>query len=164
MTLLSLFLTASVTAGAGQHPPGTAGQHDPHHHDLDRRGQLAMGFDQDKAAHHFRLAADGGAIEITATTPDDGATVEAIRSHLQEIEKLFASGDFTKPEFIHGEMPPGAKEMIERREDIQYRFERLPAGGRLTMRAADGNLRRALHEYLRYQIREHRTGDPTTIP
>jgi hypothetical protein len=42
-----------------------------------------MGFDQVKTAHHFRLTTTGGAIEVVARDPADGALVAQVRSHLR---------------------------------------------------------------------------------
>jgi hypothetical protein len=50
-------------------PPGMT--HQQHMALMKQQGQVAMGFDQDKATHHFMLTADGGAIEVTAMDPAD---------------------------------------------------------------------------------------------
>jgi len=44
---------------------------DAHHADVNKHGDLAMGFPHDKTTHHFRLRSDGGAIEITANDSND---------------------------------------------------------------------------------------------
>src|SRR5258708_1894822 len=75
------------------------------------RGDQVRGFSHDKTIHHFRLYADGGAIEAEATGSQDAASRDAIRSHFTHIAKMFAAGDFTAPMLIHVQNPPGTAEM-----------------------------------------------------
>jgi hypothetical protein len=42
-------------------------------------------------------------------------------------------------------------------------FEELENGGRVRIRAVTPAARDAVHEFLKYQIREHATGDPLTV-
>lgn len=42
-----------------------------HHKGVEQRGDQMMGFSHDKTTHHFRIYADGGAIEVTANDPND---------------------------------------------------------------------------------------------
>lgn len=51
---------------------------DDHHGAVEKRGDHVMGFSHEKSTHHFRLFADGGAIEVTANDPKDTDT--AIKS------------------------------------------------------------------------------------
>jgi hypothetical protein len=43
---------------------------------------------------------------------------------------------------------------------VAYRYEELPAGGRVRIVTARAEAVTAVHAFLRYQIREHKTGDP----
>ncbi len=131
--------------------------------ELKQHGQMAMGFDQDKATHHFTLTADGGTIAVTANDPSDRATREQIQAHLEEIATAFAKGDFEKPLMTHGEMPPGVADMQRDKRDITYRFERTDKGGVVRIVTSTEQALKAVHEFLRYQIREHATGDPLTV-
>jgi hypothetical protein len=115
----------------------------------------AMGFDQAKVAHHFRVVADGGSIEVEANDPADTTTVAQIRAHLREIAKSFGEGDFSKPVMTHGEQPPGVTVMQQRKADIHYVYEERPRGGIVRITTADGEALRAVHDFLEYQIREH---------
>jgi hypothetical protein len=132
--------------------------------ELKKRGAAAMGFDQDKATHHFRLTADGGAIEVSVNDRSDAANLASIRGHLLDIAGEFSRGDFAKPLATHAEVPPGTKTMQHRRSTIAFRYEDTPDGGRVTITTADPKAKSAVHEFLRYQIREHATGDPLTVP
>ena len=120
-----------------------------HDHDMDHRGDHAMGFSQHAAKHTFRLLRDGGAIEVRAKDGKDAKSVDAIREHLRTIAKSFAEGDFAKPMFIHDRMPDGANEMKE-----------VPGGGRVRITTKDARALDAVHRFLRFQIDEHKTGDP----
>jgi hypothetical protein len=88
--------------------------------DVESRGDEAMGFPHDKTTHHFRLAPDGGAIEVTVDDTKDTENSQAIRMHLKHILSMFADGNFSIPLFVHGQTPPGASEMIYRRGDCVH--------------------------------------------
>jgi hypothetical protein len=130
------------------------------HAHADDRAQHAMGFDQERTTHHFRIEAGGGTIEVTAKDAADQTSIDQIRIHLQHIAALFAKGDFSVPMLVHDQTPPGADEMKTRHEAMTFTFETVAAGGQVVIRTADSRARAALHEFLRFQIREHHTGDP----
>src|SRR5271169_3826705 len=56
--------------------------------EVDLRGDQGMGFNHDMTGHHFYLSPDGGAIEVESNSPDDNASIEAIRRHMQKIAIL----------------------------------------------------------------------------
>jgi hypothetical protein len=147
--LTTLALTISLTLAQHAHTPG-----------MDARGNAAMGFDQARATHHFLITPEGGEIRITARDGADAKTVAEIRAHVRDIEKRFAAGDFAKPEFIHGAMPPGATRMAEMKGEIVYTYKEAPGGATLVIGSANAEAVAAVREYFRYQIKEHRTGDP----
>lgn len=152
--ILAAVLVAPVAAQTGQTHSGT------HDHQMLIRGTQAMGFDQLTTTHHFLLRKEGGAIEITAINAQDAAAIDNIRQHLQHIEGAFARGDFSLPLFIHAAEPPGADVLRERRTHLTYQFEEIEKGARLNIRTTDPAALAALHSFLRYQITEHKTGDP----
>jgi hypothetical protein len=152
-----------------QHPAMPAGMtHEEHmaqmkkEAEMKQHGQMAMGFDQDKATHHFTLTANGGAIAISANDAADQTTRDQVRSHLQEIVQAFGQGDFEKPLMTHGEMPPGVATMQRLKATITYTFEATERGGVVRIATSNADARDAIHDFLRYQIREHVTGDPVT--
>jgi hypothetical protein len=159
-----LLLLADLVAQHPQMPPGMT--HEEHlgqmkkDEDLKRRGAVAMGFDQDKTTHLFHLTADGGAIDVSVNEASDSTNRDAIRSHLKEIAVEFAHGDFAKPFATHGEVPPGVKTMQQRLRAITFRYEDTAGGGRVLIQTPDRKVKTAVQEFLRYQIREHSTGDP----
>ena len=153
MTTMLLPLLVSLSLAApGQH------QH-PSSHD---RANEGMGFDQEKTTHHFLLQQTGGVIEVTAKDAADAASVDHIRLHLRHIASAFANGDFSLPMFIHDTDPPGVVTMKERRTQMTFRYEDVEAGGKVVVLTADAAARAALHDFLRFQIREHKTGDSLT--
>lgn len=134
-----------------------------HAHGVDTRGAEAMGFDQQKTKHTFRLYEDGGAIEVRAVDASDAASIGAVRSHLAEIAKLFPNGDFAKPQYIHGRVPDGVPVMLETLKDIQWTYEEVERGARVRIKTKNARAREAIHAFLRFQIDDHRTGDSGKI-
>src|ERR1041384_4090519 len=90
----------------------------PHHEGVVQRGDQVMGFSHEKTTHHFRLYADGGAIEVEANDAQDTASRDEVRSHLEHIVTMFAAGNFSAPMLIHAQNPPGAEGMKRLRDSI----------------------------------------------
>jgi hypothetical protein len=135
-----------------------------HQVDVEKHGDEAMGFPHDKTSHHFRLYSDGGVIEVTVNDSKDSQNLEVIRSHLTHIVTMFSNGEFSIPMFVHGQIPPGVPVMKEKRAEIFFSFEELPAGGRVRIKTTNSDALKAIHEFLRFQIDDHHTGDTTEIP
>jgi hypothetical protein len=166
MNLLISMVTATLLL-APQHPTMPQGMsHEAHLQQMERdnalkkRGTDAMGFDQEATMHHFKVTLNGGAIEVTVNNATDSAVVDEVRRHLRSIASEFAGGDFDEPLQTHGEVPPGVPVMRKNRHVISYRYEDLPRGGTVRIETIDAHALKAVHEFLRYQIIEHRTGDP----
>lgn len=134
-------------------------QHQAHHAVVESHGDQAMGFLHDKTTHHFRMATDGGTIEVTVNDATDKANLEAIRLHLSHIATMFSDGDFSTPMFIHDGVPPGMTTMKLMKEAIRYSYEEMPSGGRVRLQSADAIALAAIHDFIRFQITEHQTGD-----
>jgi hypothetical protein len=150
-TLLLISLALAIAPAQHQH----AASHD--------RANQGMGFDQQKTTHHFLLQKTGGTIEVTAKDAGDTASTDQIRVHLRHIASAFAAGGFSLPMFIHDANPPGppgVDVMKARREQITFRYEDVGKGGKIVIETNDPAARDALYEFLRFQIREHKTGDP----
>jgi hypothetical protein len=133
-----------------------AAQHD---HELEHRGNQGMGFAQDKTTHHFLLSKNGGAIQVTANSSDDKTSIEQIRMHLKHISHAFQSGDFDIPMFVHDQTPPGVPAMTRLKDQIHYKFEETANGGRVVISSQNPEAVAAVQEFLRFQIKEHKTGD-----
>ena len=135
-----------------------------HHHDaMNARGEKAMGFSQTTTTHHFRLLLDGGYVQVQANDPSDTANRDHIRMHLQEQSKRFAAGDFSLSEMTHDRVPPGTPQMQTLKSAITYKYEEIERGGRLRISSKDAAAVAAIHDFLRFQIEDHQTGDPTTV-
>jgi len=141
-------------------PQDKAPAQDPHRQAVAERGDHVMGFPHDKATHHFRLYPDGGAIEVESNAAQDIATRDEIRSHFAHIVKMFAAGNFSAPMLIHEQNPPGADVMKQLKAKIKYEFGENERGAFIRISTSDADALKAIHEFLRFQIREHMTGDP----
>src|SRR5229473_6778379 len=124
---------------------------------------LFTGFSHEKTAHHFRLYADGGAIEAEANDAQDTVSRDAIRSHLGQIATMFAAGEFSAPMLIHEQNPPGTEEMKRLRDTIQYKLENTERGALLRITTRNPAALEGVHKFLRFQIADHQTGDGTEI-
>jgi len=94
---------------------------------------------------------------------NDAATLKMVRHHLQTIANDFAAGDFAKPEAVHDRLPDGAARMKELRAAINYQYSKIRSGGRVRITTSNAKALEAVHEFLRFQIREHKTGDSLEI-
>jgi hypothetical protein len=135
----------------------------PHAAGVDSRGAHAMGFSQETTTHHFTLLMDGGIISVETKADSDDATREQIRMHLSHIASMFSANNFDIPMFIHGKIPPGVPTMKAKHARISYTFEPTERGARVRIQTHDADATRAVHRFLRFQIEDHRTGDPTQI-
>lgn len=145
-----------------QHQAASAA-HDHAKHELDKRGDQGMGFAQDKTTHHFLLRKDGGVIQVTANSTDDKGSEEAIRMHFRHIARSFQSGDFSIPMFVHDQTPPGVAVMTKLKDQIHYRYEEVENGGRVVISSQNAEAIIAIHEFLKFQITDHQTGDPLEV-
>jgi hypothetical protein len=130
-----------------------------HRGTVEKHGDQAMGFPHDKTTHHFLMDPTGGAIEVTANESNDKANTDAIRSHLLSIATAFGNGDFSTPIFVHDGVPPGVTTMKLLKATIHYKFEELSSGGRVRIESIDPVAVAAIHDFLRFQINDHQTGD-----
>jgi hypothetical protein len=83
--------------------------------------------------------------------------------HLSHIVKRFSAGDFNVPMFIHDTTPPGAPAMAKRRSQIRYLYRDTPGGAKIQITSTNAEALEAIHAFLRFQISDHQTGDPTEI-
>jgi hypothetical protein len=171
-TVSALLLTVILVPriGAVQHPSMPPGMtHEEHLAQMQKkaamkkRGAAAMGFSQDKTTHHFRLTATGGFIQVEVNDSSDAINRDVIRTHPQTIAEEFVAGNFGKPFATHDEVPPGVRRMQRKKSAIFYQFESIESGGRVRITTKSTDVVRAVHDFLRYQIAKHATGDPPTV-
>jgi len=169
LTATVIFIGAACISTAQKMDPATCPMHAEHmkaaHHaqGVDKRGDEAMGFSHETNTHHFLLFKDGGAIRILPNDPNDTDDLKMVRDHLKMITGMFSKGDFHLPMFIHDTTVPGTQMMKKLRTAITYRYEELPNGAQVRMATTDPKALEAIYNFLRFQIKDHRTGDPTTI-
>jgi hypothetical protein len=159
--LLALFSTLATTPGATLLAQAGHDAHSMHHpadtsfRAMQARGKTAMGVDQERSTHHFISLPDGGLIQLQSDTEDSVATA-AIRAHFAEIERAFASGDFTTPVFVHDNpQVPGTKVMKAAAGAITFVKRELPRGAELRITTKDPEALAAIHQFLAFQRTEH---------
>jgi len=130
---------------------------------MNKRGDHVMGFDHMKTTHHFLLQEQGGSIEVTANNSDDVESSEQIRMHLKHIAKMFAEGNFNAPMLIHDQTPPGTPVMQKLKGEITYNFEEIDRGAAVRISTTNPTALKAIHDFLRFQINEHKTGDSLIV-
>ena len=157
---LAMALLFSTGVALGQQAPAAA---DAHAAGVDQRGDHAMGFSHEKTAHHFTLLADGGSIEVVANDSADAESREEVQNHLGHIVTMFRNNDFDIPMLIHDRVPPGVPVMKQKRQAIDYSYAPTDRGGLVRIKTADPEALSAIHEFLLFQIRDHRTGDPESV-
>ena len=163
--MISILLFSIAMAG-GTGDQTTCPMHEQHmkaaHADVDARHDT-FGMSHDTSHHNFRLLKDGGAIELRANDANDTATVVVIRKHLREVEESFAKNDFSTPAFVHGHAPDGVAEMKRLARRIRYQYEDVDSGGRIRMTSTDPKALAAIHDFMKFQVNEHRTTDSGEI-
>ncbi len=152
----------AVSAAAQEHQHDMS-QHAAHQAEVNARGEKAMGFSQTATTHHFALLPDGGYVQVAANSKDDTKSIEQIRAHLADIQKRFAAGDFSASELTHGKVPPGVEQMQKLKGDITYNVQQIESGGRLRLASKNEKAVAAIHQFLKFQIEDHGTGDPTSV-
>jgi hypothetical protein len=161
-SLVALMLSATLALPSTSAAQTHAAHAPAHAHDdsafraMQTRGQDVMGVDQYTSVHRFDSLGDGGRIELQRDR-DDSVGAATIRAHLRSLARAFAAGDFSAPAMVHLERVPGVPVMRSRRSAIRYDVSDLPRGAELRIRSADAVAVEAIHRFLAYQRREHRT-------
>ena len=135
----------------------------PKHDQMNQRGDHVMGFDHTKTTHHFLLQESGGSIQVTANNSDDVENSGQIRMHLKHIATMFAEGNFNAPILIHDQTPPGVPVMQELKGELTYDFEEIDRGAAVRISTKNPKALKAIHDFLRFQIKEHKTGDSLDV-
>ena len=128
------------------------------------RGEKGMGFSQTATTHHFLLKPNGGVISVSVNDPKDTASRDQIRMHLTHIAHAFSEGNFNIPMFVHDQEPPGVSTMRHLAKEIHYNVQETDQGGEVAIMSKSTEAVHAIHDFLVFQIREHKTGDPVSLP
>jgi len=154
--LVIVFLFGSVACGQ-------TGMTQQQMDEMNKRGDKHMGFDHTKTTHHFLLAKDGGAIRVEANDLKDTQSRDQIRKHLHHISMMFSDGNFNTPMLIHEKTPPGSELMSKLKSEIRYEFKETEKGAEIIISSENPEALAAIHDFLRFQIKEHMTGDPLEV-
>lgn len=160
IALVALLCTPIASIRGEQSAKPETSSHDEHAK-MNERGEAGMGFSQTATTHHFLLRPNGGIIQAEVNDPADTTDRDHIRMHLTHVLHAFATGDFNIPMFVHDTVPQGVPEMKRLQKKIRYNYEPTPNGGRVIIATNDKAALAAVHNFLRFQIEQHRTGDPT---
>jgi hypothetical protein len=152
-----------MTGGDESSAAGDAGGHDAHLAAAGERGEKAMGFSQTRTTHHFTLKPDGGVIRVEVNDPKDAENLGIIRRHLAHIARAFAEGDFDTPALVHDRVPPGVPVMRRLKSEIRYAYEETAGGALVRITTKNAEALAAIHDFLRFQIADHRTGDSPEV-
>jgi hypothetical protein len=131
-----------------------------HEMQVSQHGDHVMGFSHEKTTHHFELTQDGGIIEVRANDLKDTASRDQIRSHFNHIVQMFAAGNFNVPMLVHGRKDvPGTAVMSQQKDELHWQLEPTLRGAKIVVTADNKVALDALHDFLRFQIADHNTGD-----
>ena len=161
--LILLIAVLAITYAQQPKKSGNSNTSDMADEQMNKRGDHVMGFDHTKTTHHFRLQESGGSIEVTANTSDDIESSAQIKMHLKHIAAMFAEGNFNAPILIHDQTPPGVPVMKELKDEIKYNFEEIDRGAAVRISTKNPTALKAIHDFLRFQIKEHKTGDSLDV-
>ena len=164
--IISDMKAASIVLAAALSALSALGQNDAGRHSgVMQRGEdhAGMGFSQTNTTHHFILTPSGGIIQVTANSSKDSDEISTIQTHMKHIAGMFSEGNFSIPHFVHDQMPPGVETMKQLQSSIRYSAEILDNGARVKIETASPAALVAIHDFLRFQIKDHETGDPLTV-
>ena len=130
---------------------------------VNQHGDHVMGFSHEKTTHHFELRQDGGLIDVSANDGKDTESRDQIRSHFRHIAQMFAAGNFDAPMLVHSRDVPGTATMTRLKDQLHWQLQETPRGARLKITADTQPALDAVHEFLRFQIEDHKTGDSTVV-
>lgn len=130
-----------------------------HHAMVNEHGDHVMGFSHEKTTHHFELNYDGGVIDVRSNDVRDTESRDQIRSHFRHISQMFADGNFKAPMLVHGVAVPGTATMTRLKSQLHWNLQETPRGAKLVVVADNKEALDAVHEFLRFQIDDHKTGD-----
>jgi hypothetical protein len=153
----------SKTSAANSKSSDDSASHAAHLASVNERGERAMGFSQTETTHHFVLMRDGGAIQVEVNDPADAANRERVRTHLARVAQMFAEGNFDAPLLVHDQVPPGVSVMRRLKAAINYKYEETERGARVRISTDDKEALAAIQDFLRFQIKDHQTGDPLDV-
>ncbi len=132
--------------------PARADQAMDHHKMVMSHGAQVMPFDQSVAMHMFTPNASGGTLEVMVHNMDS-AQIALVRAHLRSEARLFATGDYSDPTYIHGAAMPGLRGMEG--DLVAVRYSTTPMGAKITFISTDPVAIGSIHRWLAAQATDH---------
>jgi hypothetical protein len=119
--------------------------------------------DESKIERHYWLLKNGGAIEMVCKAPCESGTQTAIQNYLDSLTKAFEKGSFDS-EFVSGASAPETVMTLRKlRDEVTFNAAPSEVGYTLRMLTVNPQARDAIYDFLRYEINNRKTGDPTTL-
>ncbi len=111
---------------------------------------------------HYWLLKNGGVIEISPKDANDSATMDLIQKHCEALVGNLGDGDFdaTLPPGVAP--PPSVAQLRKLRNQINFQAAPTDTGWSVRMLTIDPAATQAIQDFLRFQIAQRKTGDPTT--
>ena len=72
---------------------------------------------------------------------------------------MFAAGNFQAPMLVHDTVPPGVPALQRLKAEVTYKFEKTERGGRVRITTQNAEALQSVHDFLKFQIADHHTGD-----
>jgi hypothetical protein len=135
----------------------------PTENDLNTRFSKVLGTDAEKIVQHYYLVKNGGVIEFTAKDPADNATISTVQKYLDAQKNLFEKGKADADTEIYGKVPDGLQALKKLRNEITFFAVNTDGGAALRMFSVNEQARQAIQDFLKFQISEHKTGDPLQV-
>lgn len=135
----------------------------PTENDLNSRFSKVLGTDVDKIVQHYYLVKNGGVIEFTAKDPADNATISTVQKYLEAQKGLFEKGKTEADSDLYGKVPDGLLALKKLRNDITFFAVNTDNGAALRMFSVNEQARQAIQDFMKFQINEHKTGDPLQV-
>ena len=151
------FLLLALTSAAWSQSPALTDN------DLDARFSKALGTDADKIVQHYYLMKNGGVIEFTVKDPTDNASIAVIQKYLEAQRDLFEKGKTDADADVHGKVPDGLPRLKKLRNEITFFAVKSEHGAVLRMFTVNEQAREAIQEFMKFEINEHKTGDPLVV-
>lgn len=135
----------------------------PTDNSFNTRFSKALGTDVDKVVQHYYLVKNGGVIEFTAKDPADNATIATVQKYLEAQKDLFEKGKAEADAEIYGKIPDGLPALKKLRNEITFFAVNTDSGAALRMFSVNEQARQAIQDFMKFQINEHKTGDPLQV-
>ena len=152
-----LFLVLIIASMAWSQTPA------PGDTDINGRFSKSLGTDANRIFQHYYLVKNGGVIEFTAKDPADNASIAAVQKYLLAQKDLFEKGKNEGDSEVHGKVADGTLVLKKLRNEITFFTVKNEDGAVLRMFSVNEQARQAIQDFIKFQINEHKTGDPLVV-